>query len=108
MPFNFLIGGDGKTYELRGWNYQSGFDEIPMRNESFTVGLIGDFTYTDPLDVQVAEVEALIAESVRRLKLCKQYKIHGLRQHKLDGLKMFLVFLSWVEWGGWVEWSGWI
>lgn len=40
IPYNFLIGGDGETYEGRGWSEQSGFSFIP-RNSSLTIGIIG-------------------------------------------------------------------
>lgn len=102
MPFNFLVGGDGKTYELRGWKFQSGFDGIPFNHKSITVGLIGDFTIKEPVAIQVHEVNALISESVRRKKLSADYKIHGARLHEKDGLKMFKIFRKFAQWAGWI------
>jgi N-acetylmuramoyl-L-alanine amidase len=102
IPFNFLIGGDGKTYELRGWNYRSGFDQLPFNSESITVGLIGDFTCVEPVENQVQEVNAFISESIRRRKLISDYKIHGARLHESDGHKMFKKFKSMEEWVGWI------
>lgn len=102
IPFNFLIGGDGKTYELRGWKYRSGFDEIPFNNETITVGLIGDFTFKEPAVIQVHEVDALISESIRRRKLLADYKIRGARLHEKDGHKMFKIFKTSAQWAGWV------
>lgn len=40
LCYNFLIGGDGETYEIRGWSEQSGFTFIPQ-NISLTIGMIG-------------------------------------------------------------------
>lgn len=40
LSYNFLIGGDGETYEIRGWSDQSGFSFIPQ-NISLTIGIIG-------------------------------------------------------------------
>lgn len=102
MPFNFLIGGDGQTYELRGWNYQSGFEFIPFNEESIAVGLIGDFTKFSPSTLQLYEVEALIFESIRRQKLQRRFKIHGSRMHQYDGLKMFVEFMELRQWAGWI------
>lgn len=102
IPFNFLIGGDGKTYEVRGWKYISAFDDIPFNSKSLTVGLIGDFTLKDPADIQVHEVKALISESVRRRKLLSNYKIHGARLHEKDGHKMFKIFKTLTQWAGWI------
>ena len=42
IPYNFLIGGDGQTYEARGWSYSSGI-LTNMKNTSFTVGFMGKF-----------------------------------------------------------------
>lgn len=102
LPFNFLIGGDGKTYEVRGWKYISAFDKIPFNNESLTVGLIGDFTIIEPVDIQIHEVKALISESIRRKKLSSNYKIHGARLHERDGHKMFKIFRTLSQWAGWI------
>lgn len=41
IPYNFLIGGDGQTYEARGWSFESGFKEIPQ-NTSLTIGFMGE------------------------------------------------------------------
>lgn len=100
FPFNFLIGGDGKTYELRGWQYVSGFDSLPFNNQSFTVAFIGDFTFAEPAEIQVGEFKALINESIRRRKLSKNYKIHGARFRDRDGLKMFKRFEALTQWSG--------
>lgn len=102
IPFNFLIGGDGKTYETRGWNYRSGFDQLPFNNESITVGLIGDFTFVEPVENQVKEVNALISEAIRRRKLLSNYKVHGARLEEKDGHKMFKKFKTLNEWVGWI------
>lgn len=40
VPYNFLIGNDGQTYQGRGWSHQSGFVEIPQ-NSSLTIGFMG-------------------------------------------------------------------
>lgn len=102
IPFNFLIGGDGKTYELRGWNLRSGFEELPFNSECITVGLIGDFTVNEPAMNQIHEVEAFISESIRRRKLMKNYRIHGARLHEKDGHKMFTKFKTLSQWAGWI------
>lgn len=100
IPFNFLIGGDGKTYELRGWSYLSGFEDLPFNNRSLTVGLMGDFTSREPAFNQVQEVEAFISESIRRQKLSENYVIHGVQLYNKDGSKMFAQFKTFVRWAG--------
>lgn len=102
LPFNFLIGGDGKTYEVRGWQYLSAFEGIPFNSESITVGLIGDFTKNEPADVQIHEFKALLSESIRRRKLMSNYKIHGAKLHEKDGHKMFRIIRTLTQWEGWI------
>jgi hypothetical protein len=93
------------TYEVRGWDLQSGFD-LAIINKALTIGLIGNFTATEPDELQIAEVNAFIAESIRREKLRADYKILGVRQKLnnttntgLDGEKLFETikrfFLRW-------------
>lgn len=75
---------------------------MPFNNESIAVGLIGDFTFVEPVENQVQEVNALISESIRRRKLMSNYKIRGARQEEKDGYKMFKKFNSLEEWVGWI------
>ncbi len=43
LPYNFLIGGDGETYEVRGWSVPSGFSFVP-HNSSLAIGILGNIT----------------------------------------------------------------
>lgn len=98
IPYNFLIGGDGKTYEIRGWSYLSGFEDLPYNNQSLTVGLIGNFTAREPALNQVLEVEAFISESVRRQKLSSNYFVHAARLHNQDATQLFAKFKMLARW----------
>ena len=103
-PYNFLIGGDGKTYEMRGWNYKSGFEGLPFNDQAVTVGLIGDFSHIEPATNQVQEVDAFISDSIKRRKLLKNYKIHVARlpEKPRDGHKMIDTFKQKKQWAGWI------
>lgn len=40
IPFNYLIGGDGRAYEARGWHHES--DHVPIHsNSSLSIAFIG-------------------------------------------------------------------
>lgn len=41
IPYNFLVGQDGVTYEVRGWSFENGFSALVPRNASLAIGLIG-------------------------------------------------------------------
>lgn len=45
IPFNFLIGGDGRAYEARGWSVQSEQQFIPS-NSSISIAFIGKLLHT--------------------------------------------------------------
>lgn len=87
---------------MRGWSYQSGFEDLKFNNQTITVGLIGDFTKDSPSKDQVNEVNAFISESIRREKLSKDYKIHGARLHDGDALQILSVFKKIERWAGWI------
>jgi hypothetical protein len=92
-----LIGGDGITYEVKGWSLQSDF-ELPNRNCSLVVGLIGDFTDNRPSKRQLDELEALIRESVQRGKLSSNFTIQGGRSFQNDAAQLFLIASKWSKW----------
>lgn len=91
------------TYEVRGFDYVSGL-EVPVVNRAIVVGLIGNFTDAEPEQLQIAEVKALISESIRREKLKSDYRILGARRHTSianDGQRMFEILREFF-----FRWSG--
>ncbi|XP_052860841.1 peptidoglycan-recognition protein SB2-like isoform X3 [Anopheles cruzii] len=103
IPFNFLIGGDGVTYEARGWKSQHGFTDLPGHNTTLVVGIIGDFTERQPPEVQYAELKALFTESIRRFSLSAQYRIRGVvhgTQSAGDPTALYSQLQRWPHWAG--------
>lgn len=41
IPYNFLIGGDGQTYEVRGWDHESGVSFLPQQT-LLVIGFLGN------------------------------------------------------------------
>lgn len=79
IGYNFLIGGDGNTYEGRGWDFQ-GAHTRGFNKGSIGIAFIGSFdTFTPPED-QLDAAKKLIEEGVRLGKLDKDYKLYGQRQ----------------------------
>uniref|UniRef100_A0A2Y9D1L5 Peptidoglycan recognition protein family domain-containing protein n=1 Tax=Anopheles dirus TaxID=7168 RepID=A0A2Y9D1L5_9DIPT len=106
IPYNFLIGGDGVTYEARGWKSQHGFQELPGQNTTLVVGMIGDFTDRQPADVQYAELKAFLTESIRRLSLTPHYRLHGAvnaTRASNDGAALYNQLQRWPHWKGLVQ-----
>uniref|UniRef100_A0A3F2YWT7 Peptidoglycan recognition protein family domain-containing protein n=1 Tax=Anopheles farauti TaxID=69004 RepID=A0A3F2YWT7_9DIPT len=106
IPYNFLIGGDGVTYEARGWKAQHGFQQLPGRNTTLVVGMIGDFTDRQPPEVQYAELKAFLTESIRRLSLSPHYRLHGVvnaTRTANDAAALYNQLQRWPHWKGLVE-----
>uniref|UniRef100_A0A182Y123 Peptidoglycan recognition protein family domain-containing protein n=1 Tax=Anopheles stephensi TaxID=30069 RepID=A0A182Y123_ANOST len=105
IPYNFLIGGDGVTYEARGWKSQHGFEDLPGRNTTLVVGMIGNFTDRQPTAVQYAELKAFFTESIRRFSLSPHYRLHGFinTTHATnDGAALYGQLQRWPHWKGFV------
>jgi hypothetical protein len=96
-----LLSSDGVTYELRGWNFESGFSNIAVNNESsIAVGFIGDFSYTYPPDNQIGELKAFIAEALRRKDLASDFKIYGYQSSSNDGQMLFRIIRKMERFNG--------
>lgn len=106
LPYNFLVGGDGQTYEGRGWNFESGFEDVPNKNISLTIGVIGNFTVQEPPKQQIEEMKAWIRESIRKQKLVASYKVFGVRnltESNVDGAGLFRKLDKWSNWDSVLE-----
>ncbi|XP_062543871.1 peptidoglycan-recognition protein 3-like isoform X2 [Armigeres subalbatus] len=105
IPYNFLIGGDGKTYEGRGWKSQHGFLSFPGLNDTIVVGMIGTFNDQRPNLVMYAETKALLTESIRRFSLVPSYRLHGVIDNSIldnDAAGLYAELKEWRHWKGFV------
>lgn len=121
VPFNFLVGSDGNTYEGQGWGHQSllnisfpePVDSKPylviafmgkLKSEFLWVSsyetclLLGNFTSSAPHSDQLGEAKSFISESILRNRLQEQYILVGLRnltRSNNDGDRLFKELGSW-------------
>jgi peptidoglycan recognition protein LD len=76
IPYNFLIGDDGNTYEARGFNY---FGEIVTNNTKIEIGIvlafIGTFIDRSPSQRQITVYNAFLEKSLRQGYLSRNYSI---------------------------------
>lgn len=97
IPYNFLIGGDGQTYEVRGWNHESGLSILPQQS-SLVIGFIGNYTFIPPTDTQCTSALSIVNESMQRKKLHNSYQVFGLRNLSIshfDGEALFNRISKW-------------
>lgn len=105
IPYNFLIGGDGKTYEGRGWKSQHGFHNLPGLNDTIVVGVIGTYNDRRPDNVIYAETKALFTESIRRFSLSPNYRLYGVIVSSMpdnDAAALYEEVKEWRHWRGFV------
>lgn len=105
IPYNFLIGGDGKTYEGRGWKSQHGFHNLPGLNDTIVVGVIGTYNDRRPDNVIYDETKALLTESIRRFSLSPNYRLYGVIVSSMpnnDAAALYEEVKKWRHWRGFV------
>lgn len=97
IPYNFLIGGDGQTYEIRGWNLENGLDYLP-KISTIVIGFVGNCYYfyfyklswsiniytgnyniISPSEKQFKNAYSLIEEMRRRKLLHENFRIFGFQ-----------------------------
>lgn len=97
IPYNFLIGGDGQTYEVRGWNHESGLSILPQQS-SLVIGFIGNYTSVPPTETQCTSALSIVNECMQRKKLHSSYQVFGLRNLSIshfDGEALFNRISKW-------------
>ncbi|KAH8270085.1 hypothetical protein KR018_003805 [Drosophila ironensis] len=100
IGYNFLVGGDGRIYEGRGWDYV-GAHTKGYNVDSIGVSFIGTFTKTKPNKRQLKACELLIAEGVRLKKLAPDYRLYGHRQlsaTESPGEEVYKIIKTWPHW----------
>ncbi|KAM8710467.1 hypothetical protein ACLKA7_017136 [Drosophila subpalustris] len=76
VGYNFMVGGDGRVYEGRGWDY-IGAHTLGSNSISIGIAFIGNFDQMEPNKEQLQACLSLLAEGVRLKKLTPDYKVFG-------------------------------
>uniref|UniRef100_A0A2M4AHI7 Putative peptidoglycan recognition protein long class n=1 Tax=Anopheles triannulatus TaxID=58253 RepID=A0A2M4AHI7_9DIPT len=75
--FNFLIGGDAKIYEGRGW-HKVGAHTQGYNSKSIGIAFIGNYEYVDkPQDKQMKSLERLLEHGIEGGSLSSNYKVYA-------------------------------
>lgn len=97
IGYNFLVGGDGRVYEGRGWDY-IGEHTLKYNYNSICIAFIGNFTRSKPTQKLLRAGQLLLAEGVRLKKLSPNYEIFGQRQlnaTQSPGENLFKIIQTW-------------
>ncbi|KAF2885418.1 hypothetical protein ILUMI_20763 [Ignelater luminosus] len=86
--YNFLIAGDGQTYEGRGWKYQALVSNSGDKH-TLVVAFLGIFNETLPSKKQIGQARSFLQVAESKGKLSQCYTIeseHNLNQSKNEGI----------------------
>ncbi|XP_063910256.1 peptidoglycan recognition protein-like [Zophobas morio] len=100
IGYNFLVGGDGKAYEGRGWKSE-GAHTFRYNVRSIGIAFIGNFNTYKPPQRQIAACKHLIAKGVEMGYIEKDYILLGARQlhtTRSPGDKLYEEMKKWDHW----------
>lgn len=100
IAYNYMIGGDGVTYEGRGWD-AVGAHVKGWNSKSLGVGIIGNFTWQTPTDVQRDQLKKFLAWGVELGKVRRDYKLAGacqLHASYSPGRRFMDELRTWPHW----------
>ncbi|XP_017956451.2 peptidoglycan-recognition protein LC isoform X4 [Drosophila navojoa] len=97
IGYNFMIGGDGRVYVGRGWDFV-GAHTFNYNRSSIGIAFIGGFDKTEPTPLQLRACQLLLEEGVRLKKLSASYQLYGHRQllaTQSPGDKLYSIIKTW-------------
>lgn len=97
IGYNFMVGGDGRVYVGRGWDY-IGAHTIKHNSDSIGIAFIGSFDKSEPTQLQLRGCELLLEEGVRLMKLSPKYQVYGHRQllaTQSPGDRLYNIIRTW-------------
>ncbi|EDV51163.1 peptidoglycan-recognition protein LC isoform X2 [Drosophila erecta] len=105
VGYNFLVGGDGRVYEGRGWDYVGAHTKGYNRG-SIGISFIGTFTTRKPNERQLKACQLLLEEGVHLQKLNPDYRLYGHRQlsaTQSPGAELYKILKKWPHWSQAIE-----
>jgi len=76
VQYNFLVGGDGRIYEGRGFSLQGGMPDS-FSSQTLILAFMGAFFVTYPLDIQLRNSEAFLEEAAKNGFLDPDFRVAG-------------------------------
>lgn len=100
IGYNFLVGGDGRVYEGRGWDVVGAFLS-GWNARALGVAVIGTFTEVLPPDRQRQQLASFLQLGVDLGKITPQYRLVGacqLQSTSSPGLLFMQDLRTWKHW----------
>lgn len=102
IAYNFIVGGDGRIYEGRGWS-RTGTHSINFNTNSIGIAFIGNFMKDKPTKNMLDAVLNLIECGVQSGYLTPTREIHGHRDVGCTlspGDKLYAIIRTWDNYKG--------
>lgn len=99
IGLNFLVGGDGRVYEGRG--YYVGAHTSGFNNGSICIAFIGLFDVYEAPQRQILAAQRFIDDAVKDNKIDSHYVLYGqiqLNGFLSPGIQLFDVIKTWEHW----------
>ncbi|KAF5298158.1 hypothetical protein FQA39_LY02582 [Lamprigera yunnana] len=97
IGYNFMIGGDGKVYEGRGW-HKIGAHTRNFNSRSLGIAFVGKYIDKLPNKSQLRVTRDLIHCAVLLKEIDESYKLYGARQVSgtlSPGLRLYQELQTW-------------
>ncbi|XP_042907609.1 peptidoglycan-recognition protein LF [Parasteatoda tepidariorum] len=102
IAYNFLVGGDGRVYEGRGWNLTAAH-AVNYNTNSYGVAFMGNFNNDTPTKPMIQAALQLVDCGIKKGYLTPTPEIHGHRDVACTdspGEKLYKVIRQWKNYKG--------
>ncbi|KAH9375600.1 hypothetical protein HPB48_013816 [Haemaphysalis longicornis] len=102
IGYSFVIGGDGRVYQGRGFGVESAHTKGYNRG-GISIAFIGDYRNTTPSDKMLAAAQKLIDCGMEQGYISPDYQLHGHRDAictESPGTALYEIIKSWPHYAG--------
>lgn len=92
IGWHFLIGGDGKSYEGRGWYF---INEISVNSRELLISFIGNFTDYEAPQRQLYAAQRFVEDEMEMKKIAKDCTIHAHKSLRDDHSFLYNQIMLW-------------
>lgn len=99
IAYSFLIGGDGRVYEGRGWD-RVGSHTLHYDYVSLAVSFMGNFNNTMPAPAALAAADKLLMCAMQRKAITPSYSLYGhqdVRDTECPGYTLYNAIRKWTH-----------
>ncbi|XP_041369887.1 peptidoglycan recognition protein-like [Gigantopelta aegis] len=99
IAYSFLVGGDGRVYEARGWHHRGGHTH-GYNTKSIAVCVLGNYMERLPSRSTLDVIHRLLACAAARGKISHNYRLYGhrdVRATACPGTQLYNEIKTWTH-----------